>query len=160
MIGDDFSQPVHNPDLFALAVKAFTQMPHSSALGVEFIQGGLSRVMTCLPFAENLIGDSQHRVIHGGAITTLIDTTCGLTVFSLLDEPEQVVTLDLRIDYLRSAQPERPVYCVAECYRLTHHVAFLRAIAYQEIEKKELIAHGVSTFMRTPWKKGEKTHAS
>lgn len=155
MIVDDFSRPVHNPHLFALAVKAFTEMPHSGALGVEFIKAGLSRVMTRLPFAEDLIGDSHNRVIHGGAITTLIDTTCGLTVFSLLDEPEQVVTLDLRIDYLRSAQPELPIYCIAECYRLTHHVAFLRAVAYQTIaQNEESIAHGVSTFMRTPLKKG------
>ena len=148
-----FSEPVQNTALFDLASAAFTKMPHSQALGIEFVQASRARVMTRLPFAAHLIGNIDTHIVHGGVMTTLIDTTCGLTVFSVLDEAEQVVTLDLRIDYLRSAAPDSPIYCVAECYRLTPHIAFLRATAYQDKEQTTPIAHGVSTFMRTPLKK-------
>lgn len=149
------SESVENKALFELAAAAFIKMPHSQALGIKFVEASRGRAVTFLPFASQLIGNINTHIVHGGVMTTLIDTTCGLTVFSLLEEPEQVVTLDLRIDYLRAAAPDSPIYCVAECYRLTRHIAFLRATTYQDKEQTIPVAHGVSTFMRTPLKKRE-----
>ena len=65
-----------------------------------------------------------------------------------------IVTLDLRIDYLCPATPGLPIYCIAECYHMARQIAFLRATAYQG-EQMQLIAQGVSTFMRTPIKDEE-----
>lgn len=148
-------QPVENEVLFELASTVFTKMPHSQALGIEFVEASRGRVVTFLPFSAHLIGNVDTHIVHGGVMTTLIDTTCGLTVFSLLQEPEQVVTLDLRIDYLRAAAPGSSTYCVAECYHLTRHIAFLRATTYQDKAQTIPVAHGVSTFMRTPLQKRE-----
>src|ERR1700743_3329739 len=37
-----------------------------------------------LPYSENLVGDPQTGVVHGGVITGLLDHTCGLAVMSKL----------------------------------------------------------------------------
>src|SRR3989344_1219827 len=99
-----FSSPVQNPELFSVATQWFVKLPHCKALNIDFVQAERGKVMACLPFAEHLVGDAKGRIVHGGVMTTLIDTTCGLTVFSLLDEPELIATLDLRIDYLRRSE--------------------------------------------------------
>jgi uncharacterized protein (TIGR00369 family) len=149
-----FSSPVQNPELFNVATKWFVTLPHCKALNIEFVQAERGKVMAYLPFAEHLVGDAKARIVHGGVMTTLIDTTCGLTVFSLLDEPELIATLDLRIDYLRAATPDLPIYCIAECYRMSRQIAFLRATTYHD-DPSQPIAYSVSTFMRTPIKKEE-----
>ena len=77
------SLPVQNPAFFRLMSDWFIAMPHCKALGIEFVQGERGRATTCLPFAEHFIANAKERIMHGGVITTLIDTTCGLTVFSL-----------------------------------------------------------------------------
>ena len=95
---------------------------------------------------ERLVGNPETGVIHGGAVTTLIDTVCGLAVITAPDEPSRVATLDLRIDYLRPATPLRDLYARAEVYKLTRHVAFLRAEAYED-DPRDLVAAATGTFM-------------
>jgi uncharacterized protein (TIGR00369 family) len=142
--------PVVNPALFAKAAHSFPLFPHCQALGLEFIHGERGKAVIRLPYAHHLQGNRQTGVIHGGVVTTLIDTTSGLAVFSLLNELEIVVTLDLRIDYLRPATPDMAIYCEAECYRLANQVAFVRASAYQD-DDKQTIAQSMGTFMRKPF---------
>lgn len=73
----------------------------------------------CLPYSTQIIGNPETGVIHGGAITTLMDTTCGISTVCVLPEFEVCPTIDLRIDYMRPAEPNKDVYGFAECYRVT-----------------------------------------
>ena len=79
-------------------------------------------------------------------MTTVLDTACGLVTFTVQDEPQAVATLDLRIDYLKPAVPEKAVYGWAEVYRTTRNITFVRGQAYQD-SPDDLIANCVSTFM-------------
>ena len=54
-------------------------------------------------------------------------------------------TLDLRIDYLQPAEPDRDVFAGAEVYKVTSSIAFLRATAFQT--EGDPIANAVATFM-------------
>jgi acyl-coenzyme A thioesterase PaaI-like protein len=78
--------------------------------------------------------------LHGGAITSLLDACCGAAVFMKLGVPAPIATLDLRIDYLRMAEPKRDVLCKCECYKITRSVAFVRGIAYHDDEKDPIAA--------------------
>jgi len=84
-------------------------------------------------------------VIHGGAITALLDGASGAAVFATLTDFVPIATLDLRIDYLRPAEAGQDVHARATCYKLTNNVAFTRAVAYHE-DPEDPIAHSVGTF--------------
>jgi len=88
------------------------------------------------PYLEHLIGDPEAGVIHGGVITTFLDNLCGMSCSTALKEFRFVATLDLRIDYMRPAEPKKDILAEAECYHLTRSVAFCRAWAYHETREK------------------------
>lgn len=108
----------------------FEPVPHHRALGLELLACSPEGVTVRLPYRPDLVGDPVSGVLHGGVITTLLDTTCGCAAFARLPTPRRVATLDLRIDYMRPAQAGHDVIAVAQCYRLTKQIAFVRAIAH------------------------------
>jgi uncharacterized protein (TIGR00369 family) len=57
-----------------------------------------------------------------------------------------VATIDLRIDYMRPAQPGRDVLAEAHCYKIGKNVAFVRATAFED-SADNAIAHATSAFM-------------
>ncbi len=107
-------------------------LPHGRALGMKLsvIEPGAAEIE--MPYAEHLIGDPQTGVIAGGAVSALMDTCCGVAVSSHPDHRSTTATLNLRIDYMRSATPGQTITTRAECYNVTRSVAFVRATAYDE----------------------------
>jgi uncharacterized protein (TIGR00369 family) len=122
-------------------------VPHNRALGMTFVGSEAGRVTLALPYDEKLIGNPMTRVLHGGAITALMDATCGLSVYLKLNEPLPVATLDLRIDYLRPATPDQPVHARAECFKLTRNVAFVRCETFHPDAESDLVAVANGTFI-------------
>ena len=122
-------------------------VPHNNALGivVEQIQKGGIAVFK-LPYADNLVGNPETGILHGGAITSLLDATCGAAVFAALSELKPIATLDLRIDYLRPADAGKDVRARANCYKVTRNVAFVRAMAFHD-DENDPIAAAAGTFM-------------
>ena len=67
---------------------------------------------------------------NSSPITTLLDHASGLAVFCSLAELTAIATLDLRIDYLRAAEPGCDLVGRAECYKLGAPVACVRGSAW------------------------------
>lgn len=105
---------------------------HTHALG--FVFDGLEgdRVRIRVPWREDLVGDPDTGVLAGGLVTALLDHVGGLAVWIALDRFEPIATLDLRVDYMRAAEPRRDLIAEARCYRLTHSIAFVRAWAFED----------------------------
>jgi uncharacterized protein (TIGR00369 family) len=120
--------------------------PHAAHLGIRVVETGPGFGVCALPFREELIGDPRRRVIFGGAITTLIDHASGLAVACAVEELTAIATIDLRVDYLRAAEPDVELYARSECYRLTRAVAFVRAVAYER-RAEDPFAAALGTFM-------------
>lgn len=123
-----------------------TICPHFDELGLELVENAPGRAVMRLPYRETLVGNSETAVLHGGAVTTLIDSACGFVAMTALPEPGPVATLDLRIDYLRPARAGRDLLVRADCYRLTRQVAFARAEAYHD-DPGVPVAAALGTFM-------------
>jgi len=113
-------------------------------LTVTAVKNG--QLTLCLPYSDRIIGNPDTGVIHGGAITTLMDAASGSATLCALDEFELCPTLDLRVDYMRPAEPRKPVYARAEAYKVTRNIIFTRCEAFQD--PGETIANCVGTFMR------------
>jgi uncharacterized protein (TIGR00369 family) len=127
--------------------RAFTHaIPHNKALGLRLIEMARGEARFHLPYDAKLVGNPDTGVLHGGAITALLDACSGAAVFAALSEWQPIATLDLRIDYLRAAEPGRDVLAHATCYRVARDVAFTRAVAYHDDEAAP-VASSAGTFM-------------
>ena len=133
--------------LLATLNRHFHQVvPLNRALGIEVVELLDGEARMRLPYSPDLVGNPETGVLHGGAISAIMDACCGCAVFMKLSRPVAIATLDLRIDYLRPAAPGRDVVAHATCYRITKHVAFVRAVAYLDDESDPL-ASATGTFM-------------
>jgi uncharacterized protein (TIGR00369 family) len=138
------------------AVRGFTQnIPHNKALGMEALEISRANARFSLKYDPKLVGNPDTGVLHGGAITALLDACSGAAVFAALSEWVPIATLDLRIDYLRAAEPGRNVIAHATCYRTTRNVAFTRAVAYHD-DEADPIASSAGTFMLSTKPGGKK----
>lgn len=127
--------------------RAFSEgVPHNRALGITILEMTTGITTFKLPYDAKLVGNPETGVLHGGAITALLDAASGAAVFAALTQWVPIATLDLRIDYLKPAEPHRDVLARAECYKLTKNVAFTRAVAFHDSADKP-IASSVGTFM-------------
>ncbi|QFU22356.1 PaaI family thioesterase [Shewanella eurypsychrophilus] len=143
-----------NSDFFPLtqiATRFVEQLVQCRRLKLKVHEASEHHVLIELPYSTELIGYPDTGVIHGGVITTLMDTASGSAVVcAIYDEYKSLElspTLDLRVDYMKPAEPNKPVYGFAECYKISSSVSFTRAIAYQD-SIDDPIAHAVGSFMR------------
>jgi len=123
------------------------ELKHCKLLGILVNDISKGSILLELPYSKEIIGNPETGVIHGGALTTLMDNACGFSAISALDDSSIAPTLDLRIDYMRAAEPNKPVFGKAEVYRTTRNVLFSRGIAFQDDEDNP-VAHCTATFMR------------
>lgn len=125
-----------------------TNIPHAAALGLRFHEVTDGYVEITLPYDGKLVGDPDTGVIHGGAITALLDNAAGFAVRVPGAEPDQVAiaTLDLRIDYMGPATPGRDVIARAICFKRTRSITFVRGVAYHD-SPDDPIATCTATFM-------------
>jgi uncharacterized protein (TIGR00369 family) len=126
---------------------AFPNIRHCMVLGMTVEDADFGRLILRMPYLETMVGDPQGGVIHGGALTTLMDSACGFAAMLGVDGEAVCPTLDLRIDYMRPATPGLTVYADAEVYRVTESVIFTRAIAHHG-DTDLTIAAGVGNFFR------------
>lgn len=117
-----------------LARQFISELPYARALGLEMNEIGDGSAVISMPYNEALVGDPATGVIHGGAVSGLMDTAGGAAVMSHPSNPGGTATIDLRIDYMRAATPGQRIVAKANVYHITRNVAFVRAVALDDNE--------------------------
>ncbi len=137
-----------DPDIshtVAVARQFIEAIPHAQTLGMVLTDLGNGRATITMPYADKLIGDPVSRVVHGGAVSALMDTAAGAAVMCHPAAPVSTATLDLRIDYMRPATPGQTITARAECYHVTRSVAFIRVSATDD-DASRPVATGSGSF--------------
>ena len=129
-----------------IAKQFMRAIPFSTELSMslDLIENGFATIS--MPYDERFVGDLSTGILHGGAVSSLLDTCGGAAVMCHPAVPEITATLDFRIDYMRPATPNHRITAKAECYHVTRSVAFVRATAYDEDENRP-VATATGTFI-------------
>jgi uncharacterized protein (TIGR00369 family) len=134
------------PDPSRFIGRFIGEVPHHKLLGLRFRETGDGWAELELAWAPHLVAYPETGVIASGAIFSLMDTACGLSVVTRMQGYRPHATLELRCDYLRPATPHATVIGRGECYKLTRSVAFVRGIAHDG-DPGHPIAHVSGSFM-------------
>lgn len=73
---------------------------------------------------------SRGPIVHGGAIATLADEALATVAFTVAEEGQSTVTVDLKVDFLRPATPGRLIARATVRHR-TRRLAFTEATVEQ-----------------------------
>ncbi len=117
-------------DHAAAIAKAFFGKHHPlfNAFGIDVVAVANAKAEMTMPFSETLA--DGRGALHRGTLVTLLDTTCGLAIFSALGSLRPIATIDLRVDYLRPIPAGSGLRAVVECIDRTDSVAFIAGRGY------------------------------
>lgn len=132
-------------DVLKTARAFMSALPHSQALGMRITDLGDGRATVSMAWDARFVGDPVTGVIHGGAVSALMDTASGAAVMCHPSGPQGTATLGLRIDYMRPATTGQSITARAECYHVTRSVAFVRVTATDE-DMDRPVAMATGTF--------------
>lgn len=136
---------IAKPDLLKFAHQFMQALPHARELGMQVTELADGKATLVMPYDPRLVGDPATGVLHGGAVSVLMDTASGASVMCHPAAPVSTATLDLRIDYFRPATPGQAVTARAECHHVTRSVAFVRVLATDDDESRP-VAMGTGAF--------------
>ena len=122
---------------------------HGRALALEYRESAENWIELALPWREELVGIREGGILASGAIVSLLDTCGGASVWMALGQFQPLVTIDLRLDYLRPSDTGKSVIARCECYKLTRQIAFIRGVAHNgDVDRP--VAQATGTFMLNP----------
>lgn len=75
--------------------------PFNSWLGLELVDWDTDGITLGLRLRRELCGHATLNALHGGILASLVDTGCSMAVVARTGE--SVLTVDMRVDYLRRA---------------------------------------------------------
>jgi uncharacterized protein (TIGR00369 family) len=118
------------------------------SLGIELISCGKGWCEARMKGAPPL--RQQPGFIHGGALTTLADHTCGGAAASTVPEDREVTTVENKVSFLRPASgPD--LICLPEVLRAARNLVFVEAEVMVEGEAGRVgVAKASSTLAVIP----------
>ena len=137
--------------------QAFDQMPFNRLLGLHVSHFSSEKVEVSFAWSDTLVGNPLQHILHGGVISSVLDTAGGImAVSSALGRLTDVVpaelatrlgkmsTIDIRTDYLRPGRGESFV-ASAQVIRSGNKVAVCRMELHNELGVH--IAVGTGTYL-------------
>jgi uncharacterized protein (TIGR00369 family) len=122
-----------------------TFVPFNRFLGVRLDETSEGFCRMRLPYRDELIGDASRPALHGGVISTLIDTCGGIAVWTQLTLEDRVSTIDLRVDYLAPGGAEALV-AEGTVVRMGNRVGVVDVRCYQPSRPERTVATGKGVY--------------
>lgn len=119
---------------------------HMGWLGIGYEDHGENWVELSLPWREDLVGQPDSGVLASGPIISLMDIATASAIWHRNRRFISMVTVDLRVDYMRPAKKGAKVIGHGECYTMTRSIAFVRGFAHDG-DPDDPVAHVAGEFM-------------
>jgi uncharacterized protein (TIGR00369 family) len=120
-------------------------VPFNKFLGIAIDEARQGFVRLSLPYRPEYIGDASRPALHGGVISTLIDTCGGFAVWTQLSIEDRVSTIDLRVDYLAPGAPE-PLFAEGTVVRVGNRVGVVDIRCWQASAPSRTVATGKGVY--------------
>jgi len=129
------------------------EIPFNSFLGMKIaeLRDGYARLE--LPFRPEFIGDARRPALHGGVISSLIDTAGGAATFTKIAPEDACSTIDLRVDYLLPGNPEL-ICAEATVIRIGNRVSAVDIRAFHPSAPDRTVATGKGVY--SVYRRGER----
>jgi uncharacterized protein (TIGR00369 family) len=117
--------------------------PHAAALGIGIAEIEADRAVLTMPFKEELV--TMGDVVHGGAISTLIDTAATVAAWATDEVPESPAgaTVALSINFVSAAR-SADLRAEARVVKRGRQLSNIEVRATDPDGK--LVAHGIATY--------------
>ena len=93
------------PDFEERVQSSFARQSIMNLIGAELIKVLPGEVEIGLPFRHDLT--QQHGFLHGGVVTTIVDSACGYAALTLMPAGASVLTVEFKLNILAPAKGER-----------------------------------------------------
>ena len=122
------------------------QLPFNKFMGIKLLslEPGLCRLF--IPYKDELVGDARRGALHGGVISTLVDTCGGFAVWSMCGIGDKLSTIDMRVDYLKPALGRDDLVAESRVKLLGNRVGNASTILYARNEPDVILAEGRSVY--------------
>ena len=133
-------------DFEARVRSSFARQQMMSTIQAELTRVHPGEVEIEMPYAAQFT--QQHGFLHGGVISTVLDSACGYAAYSLMPADGAVLTIEFKVNLLSPGRGERFVFrgSVTKPGR-TIIVADGRGYAYDRDGEARLIATMTATMM-------------
>lgn len=120
-------------------------IPFNRFLGIEaeVLEEGAARLR--LRVRGEFVGDPLRPALHGGLISTLVDTSGGAALWTTLGPLDRISTVDMRVDYLRPARLQDLV-AHGTVLRVGNRVGVAAVRVYHPDAEADTIAEGKAVF--------------
>jgi len=139
--------PIRNREREALVQAAVNGSPYYHHVGMrvtEFTDRGSVMEMKVIPEHMNVWG-----TMHGGALSSLVDSSCGTAIGPWLTPEESVVTLDLRVQFFKPVRQgvliahgrvvhrtQRYIITESEVFDQDHHLVARGSTIHTVVQRK------------------------
>ncbi len=133
------------------------KMPFNKYLGIRVDSLDLEKVVVRTDMQDDLVGNYEQKILHGGVISSVIDLTGGIiaqanaisnmegiSIGEMAKNFAMMSTINMRVDYLRPGQGEY-FLCEGTVVRTGNKVAVTRMEFYNN--SRQLIAVGTGSYM-------------
>ncbi len=106
-------------------------------LGIDAVEYEVGRVVLKLPVKDFMI--NPYGVLHGGVLSTLVDTAMGFAAFTTIKLPEMVAAGELNINFLRPGKGSKILYGEGKVYKRGKRLIFCDGIVWDDVSEEPII---------------------